>query len=365
MTDASDAPPPSRRLARFRYAAGQGARVAWYAAHYALLRQMTRGPSEKPEARQAPAEPQASPKAPPPDRAKVRAAFRALFDADRANIEAGLYPAPRDFNPTRLPALLEASRAFFEDAREVDARRRRGGVVEARSLDRSGRYPTYYLQNFHFQTDGWLSRRSARLYDTQVEVLFTGAADAMRRAALAEVAREIRGRDQRRVALLDVACGTGRFLEQVLDGYPRLKATGADLSPAYVDEAAERLAGWRSAQVLEANAESLPFTDDAFDIVVSIYLFHELPPRVRSLVAQEIARLAKPGGLVVFADSIQTGDDPNLDRMLQSFPAWFHEPYYTSYLSTDLDALWAETGLVKERGTLAFLTKVGTYRKSA
>jgi len=366
----SDAPssssPATRPLARIGYAAAQGARVAWYTAHYALLRAMTRGGGERPRD-DAPARSTAParPTAPPPDRAKVRAAFRALFDADRANIEAGLYPPPRDLDPTRLLRTLRQSRAFFADARAVEARRRRKDATEARALDRSGRYPSYYLQNFHYQTDGWLSRRSARLYDTQVEVLFTGAADAMRRAALAEIARAIRGTDQRRIALLDVASGTGRFLAQVMDAFPRLAATGVDLSPAYVEEASERLAPWPTAKVLEANAESLPFEDGAFDAAVSVYLFHELPPRVRRLVAAEVARVVRPGGLVVFADSIQTGDDPNLDRMLESFPGWFHEPYYASYLAEDLDALWAEAGLARERETLAFLTKVRTYRKPA
>lgn len=350
-----------RRLARARYAAAQGARVAWYSAHYALLRAMTRGAER--DVRKSAAIPQSS--APPPDRMKIRAAFRALFDADRANIEAGLYPSPRDFGPGKLMKALRQSRDFFADARLVNERRDRGGATEARALDPSGRYPAYYRQNFHFQTDGWFSRRSARLYDTQVEVLFTGAADAMRRIALAEVSREIRGKDQRKVALLDVACGAGRFLEQLMDAFPRVRATGADLSPAYVEEAAERLAPWPSARVIEANAESLPFDDGTFDVVTSIYLFHELPPRVRSLVAMEMARVVKPGGFVVFADSIQTGDDPNLDRMLEAFPGWFHEPYYASYLAEDLDAIWGEAGLVRERGMTAFLTKVRTYRKPA
>jgi ubiquinone/menaquinone biosynthesis C-methylase UbiE len=347
-----------RPFARLAYAAAQGARVAWYTAHYALLQRMTRGSAAAKPARPA------RPTAPPPDRRKVRAAFRALFDMDRANIEAGLYPPPRDLDPARLGSALRASRAFFADAREVDARRRRGGRTEARALGPPGRYPAYYLQNFHYQTDGWLSRRSARIYDTQVEVLFTGAADAMRRAALAEIARALAGRDQRGVALLDVACGTGRFLAQTMDAFPRLAATGVDLSPAYVEEAGEWLAPWPSAHVIEGNAESLPFPDGSFDLVAAIYLFHELPPRVRALVAAEMARVVKPGGLVVFADSIQSGDDANLDRMLESFPAWFHEPYYESYLATDLDALWGAAGLSRERATIAFLTKVRSYRKA-
>ena len=37
-----------------------------------------------------------------------------------------------------------------------------------------GRYPPYYLQNFHWQTDGWLSTRSARAYEYSTETLFSG-----------------------------------------------------------------------------------------------------------------------------------------------------------------------------------------------
>ena len=55
-------------------------------------------------------------------------------------------------------------------------------------IDREG-YPSYYLQNFHYQTDGYLSDLSANLYDLQVEILFNGAADAMRRRILAPLKR--------------------------------------------------------------------------------------------------------------------------------------------------------------------------------
>ena len=46
-------------------------------------------------------------------------------------------------------------------------------------------YPNYYVQNFHHQTGGYLSDLSANLYDLQVEILFGGSADAMRRRILA------------------------------------------------------------------------------------------------------------------------------------------------------------------------------------
>jgi hypothetical protein len=73
----------------------------------------------------------------------------------------------------------------------------------------------------------------------------------------------------------------------------------------------------------------------------------------------------KPGGAFVLADSIQTGDHPDLDRMLEIFPVGFHEPYFGSYLKEDFTALFAEVGLDVEESERAFLTKITRFRKRA
>jgi len=344
-------------LGRLRYAAAQGARVAWYFSQYALARRLS-GPFTPPD------EPSYQPKAPPGDRRQVWLSFLDLFAQDRANIEQGLYPAPRDIAPAKLPQALSQSLRFFEDLPKVDARRlaRRGVEVRERN-EALGRFPAYYLQNFHYQTGGWLTEDSARLYDTQVEILFGGAADAMRRIALGSLARALRGQDQRQLRHLDVACGNGRFLSQVLEAFPKLPVTGLDLSPPYVEEARRRLASWPQAELAVGLAESQPFPDAAFDSVSCVYLFHELPPKVRRQAAREIARVLKPGGVLVFADSLQTGDSSDLDRMLEVFPVGFHEPFYNSYLGEDLSGLFREAGLEPDEQRIAFLTKVLRLRK--
>jgi len=349
-----------RDMGRARYAAAQGARVAWYLSQYMLARRIS-GPFDRP------GEPKFQPQAPEGDQARIRQAFLDLFARDRANIEAGLYPAPDDVRVERALSAMRNSARFFRDLPKVDARRMERDGVEVRELakDERGRYPTYYLQNFHYQTDGWLSEGSAKLYDTQVEILFGGAADAMRRIALGSLARAIKGTDQRRVKLLDVASGNGRFLSQVLEAFPRMPVTGLDLSPAYCEEARARLARWSQAEIVNGAAEQAPFEDGAFDAVTCVYLYHELPPRIRRDVAREIARVLRPGGRFVLADSLQTGDTTDLDRMLEYFPVGFHEPYYGSYLKEDLVALFSEVGLVHEETETAFLTKIVRFRKPA
>lgn len=342
---------------RARYTIEQGARVAWYSAHYLAARRMSQ-PFDRP------GEPRFRPQAREGDQKRIRAAFLDLFAQDRSNIEAGLYPAPREFGVRQVLRAFERSAQFFADVPRVDARRvARAGAEVRRSNDTPSHLPAYYLQNFHYQTGGWLTEESAALYDTQVEVLFAGAADAMRRIALGSLARALKGRDQRGVRLLDVACGNGRFLTQVLEAFPRMPASGLDLSQPYVDTARGRLRRWRQADVIVGNAETLPMADASLDAATCVYLFHELPPRVRRDVAREIARVLKPGGVFVFADSLQTGDAADLDRMLEYFPIGFHEPFYGSYQAEDLASLFGEAGFVLEETRLAFLTKVMRFRR--
>ena len=190
-----------------------------------------------------------------------------------------------------------------------------------------------------------------------------GAAAAMRRAALAELVREVRGHDQRKVRVLDLACGTGGFMRQTLSALPKLALTGLDLSPPYAQAARENVSRWPQVEVVEGAAEALPFEDASFDHLISIYLFHELPPRVRPQVLTEAARVLKPGGTFIVADSLQFGDNPGVDGFLEYFPEGFHEPYYKGYLSWNFDPHMAQAGFTAEKLKLAFLTKVRVWRK--
>jgi ubiquinone/menaquinone biosynthesis C-methylase UbiE len=347
----------SSPLERIRYAATQGARVAWYMGHYYAAQPFYR-------AAKAGDERPAKPTRPTPGRDRMLADLAELFRRDLANVERGLYPHPDDAaaNPLRL---LRRSRKFFADLPEAARRRREGDAQEVSAQATHGALPDYFLQNFHFQSGGYLTEESAELYDMQVEVLFSGAANAMRRQALVPLAHAIRGRRQQDLSLLDVACGTGRFLGQVKTAFPLLPVTGIDLSHAYALEARRHLERRRGAGILIANAERLPFADASQDLVACVYLFHELPPKVRRIVAREIARVLKPGGRFVLVDTLQYGDRPDYDGLLEMFPVRFHEPFYASYVEEDLEALFGKHGLEPQGDDLAFLSKVSTFDKRA
>jgi ubiquinone/menaquinone biosynthesis C-methylase UbiE len=297
-----------------------------------------------------------SPAEPPPPEGFVRRAWREAFDKDARDVAAGLYPPMDD-----AAVGLRGAADVVSDARRVEDRRRRGAATEARAEAGSADgYPAYYRQNFHFQSGGWFTPESARRYESQVEALFAGAAGAMRRRALSLLAAAWRNSDHRGRRIVDLACGSGAFLADLSAAFPRAHLVGLDLSPPYLAEAGRR-SGVQT--LVQANAERLPFADGALDAVTCIYLFHELPPRVRPVVAAEIARVLKPGGLLAFADSIQPGDEPRLGRLLEAFPAYFHEPFYASYCDTDLERLFAAAGLAARDQDKAFLTKAMLFER--
>lgn len=355
--------PLERWSNRVGFAVRQTGRVAWYAGHGALMRRMVRRLESRPG---TPKRVVKKPSRPVVNMRRLLADVALLLRRDLANAEAGYYPMPdREDGP--LPGLLSQSRAFFRDVPEVVRRRQNaiGREVAEETGEASANRPDYYMQNFHFQSGGWMTEESARLYDMQVEVLFSGAANAMRRQALVPIAETLKGRDQRRMAFADIACGTGSFLRQVRQAFPRLPALAIDLSEAYAGEARHRLGSRPNVHPLVAKAEALPLADASLDIATSIYLFHELPPEVRRDVAREMARVMKPGGLYVFVDSLQTGDEPDYDGLLELFPGLFHEPYYAGYLDDDLITLFADAGLVIEGQSNAFLSKVLTLRRES
>jgi ubiquinone/menaquinone biosynthesis C-methylase UbiE len=344
---------------RLSYAVRQSGRVAWYAGQGALMRRMVnRLEAKAPEGRRR----ISPPTRPTPNLPRLLRDVAQLLSRDLANAERGHYPLPEDADGT-LPKLLKRSRAFFRDVPEVARRHRENSGLEVAEADPAAKRPDYYLQNFHFQSGGWMTEESAQLYDTQVEVLFAGAANAMRRQALVPMAEELRGRDQRKVAYADVACGPGTFLDQVRRAFPRLPALAIDLSEAYVRQAKRQLGPRPRVQPIVAKAEALPLPDASLELATCIYLFHELPPEVREDVAREIGRVMKPGGLFVLVDSLQTGDEPDYDGLLEVFPELFHEPYFRGYLEDDLERLFARFGFVSEGRSNAFLSKVVKLRK--
>jgi ubiquinone/menaquinone biosynthesis C-methylase UbiE len=346
---------------RVAYAASQLPRLAWYAGHEVVLRRLAAearrrsGNSTRPPVRSS---------VPAPNQRRIYADMLALLRQDMANVEAGIYPLPRDHDGSLLTRLYR-SRLFFEDLPEIHGRRERNGFQEVVDEKTRGRRPDYYLQNFHFQSGGWMTDASADRYDTQVEVLFKGTGNAMRRQVLPQLFEVFTGHNQRTLRLIDLGCGTGRVLDLVKQAWPRLPSLGLDLSEAYIRHARRHLSRCSRLDLVVANAEAIPAPDNSVDAVTSIFMVHELPPLVRRIVIKECERVLKPGGRLILLDSLQSGDEPVYDGLLERFPQSYHEPYYRSYLKEDFPAIARQCGLTHRRNVTTFVSKVMAFDKPA
>jgi ubiquinone/menaquinone biosynthesis C-methylase UbiE len=298
--------------------------------------------------------------------ASLRRRIEQLFDEDWQDAEAGLYP--REL----IEALPWREYALAAPKLLLDLPRTRARIRERRHDEvpehLAAQYPPYYARNFHYQTDGYLGHTSAELYDLQVELLFGGTADAMRRRLIPPVVRFAREQGegvgaQRPVKVLDVACGTGHLLRMLGAALPGARLFGVDLSPHYLARARETLPRELDVSLVCENAERLPFPDAHFDAATNVFMLHELPENVREHVLSEMARVVRPGGLAVVADSLQLHDAPELHRELHAFPDRFHEPYYHSYIRDDLAARVRDASLEVCGEKLAFLTKVVVARR--
>lgn len=97
--------------------------------------------------------------------------------------------------------------------------------------------------------------------------------------------------------VLDLACGTGivaRIVAPMVQ--PGGEVFGVDFNPAQITTARsiDSSIDWR-----EGDAESLPFTDQEFDLVVCQQGFQFFPDRVQTV--KEVHRVLKPGGRVGIA----------------------------------------------------------------
>jgi ubiquinone/menaquinone biosynthesis C-methylase UbiE len=289
-----------------------------------------------------------------------------LLEQDWQDAERGIYPAELLFDNPWEDFFRYYPLVWLDSTQSWERIREKRFQEFSPSIKTEG-YPKYYLQNFHYQTDGYLSDRSAHLYDLQVEILFNGSADAMRRRILAPIKQGLAQSFPANTAprILDIACGTGRTLRMLRGTLPQASLYGTDLSPAYLRKANQLLSELPGElpQLLQANAEELPYLDGYFQAVSSVFMFHELPPEARQQVIEECFRVLQPGGIFVICDSIQEADSPEFAPMMRNFPAMFHEPYYRHYTTDNLTERLEKAGFEAIATSVHFVSKYWVAQK--
>ncbi|MGB3237669.1 MAG: class I SAM-dependent methyltransferase [Geitlerinemataceae cyanobacterium] len=293
-----------------------------------------------------------------------------LLEADWQDAERGVYPASLLFDNPWEDFFRYYPLVWLDLPKIWDRTSRKQYQEFSPEIETEG-YPSYYVQNFHHQTDGYLSDESASLYDLQVEILFNGGADPMRRRILAPLKQGLAASfpevAPRQVRVLDVATGTGRTLRQIRGALPKASLYGTDLSPAYLRKANQLLSELPGElpQLCQANAEHLPYSDRYFHGVTCVFTFHELPPEARQRVIEECFRVLQPGGTFVICDSIQALDLPEFDPFMENFQAMFHEPYHRHYTTDNLVARLENAGFTDITMENHFMSKYWVARKNS
>ncbi len=101
--------------------------------------------------------------------------------------------------------------------------------------------------------------------------------------------------------VLDVGCGTGLLLAEILGRYPGLEVVGLDLSERMAAQAVHRCIPWSDrAWIVRGDSQRLPFREDTFDAVTCSHSFHHYPDQQR--VVEEMHRVLRPGGQLLLID---------------------------------------------------------------
>ncbi|WP_046864774.1 class I SAM-dependent methyltransferase [Microvirga massiliensis] len=108
--------------------------------------------------------------------------------------------------------------------------------------------------------------------------------------------------DLRNKQVLDVGCGTGALSRS-------LASLGARM--VGLDPSRESLAATRRSTpqvgLVQGRAESLPFMDSAFDVVVFLNSLHHVPPDLMAASLREAARTTRPEGLTIVIEPLPEG----------------------------------------------------------
>lgn len=165
--------------------------------------------------------------------------------------------------------------------------------------------------------------------------------------------------------ILDLGTSSGKNLVPYLDYFPDAEAHGIDVSAPllrYGHARAEQTG--RKIHFSQQNAEHTDFEDDAFDLIVSSFFFHEVPVPATKRILKECFRLLAPGGMMV---QMELPPHALCDAWRNFAWDWDtknnNEPSYTSFRSQNLPALCEGAGFAADSSFMVHIPDIASFGK--
>lgn len=175
------------------------------------------------------------------------------------------------------------------------------GAMGSVELDPNLPPPKYYRNiEIHHQPGNYHAEFAGVLYHTMIGPFLVHRDDHDEMGWA--LARGIPRGDYQRI--VDLGCGIGKSTLPYCDLYPEAEVIGVDYAAPML-KYGHRLAEARGKRIrfLQRYAESTGLPDESAELVVALWLFHELPRKARDATVREALRILRPGGVFAIMES--------------------------------------------------------------
>lgn len=291
-----------------------------------------------------------------------------LIQQDSERITAGLYPVSvlqPQWSTAHWYRLAQIwLNGYQNNSAGIIRSHRKDKILDLEDLESLRDIPEHYKRHYNYAGNNFLDPESINIYEHQMELIFLGSYDAMRRLVLAPLKKHFRFSEGEGLRFLEIGGGAGRMTKFIKQAFPKAKITLLDASSVYLKEAQKNLMSYNRIDFIQGDALDLPFKNGSFDVVYSSFLLHEMPLVRRKKTLIEAHRVLGDKGWLGVIDFIQNDDCRELNWVLEQ--PWFmsQEPHLKDYSMNSLSGLlnyigFSQVGL--ERG---FLGKVVFGEKS-
>lgn len=153
--------------------------------------------------------------------------------------------------------------------------------------------------------------------------------------------------------ILEVGTSSGHHTLAIADVFPHARISGIDPSIRMLEQA-QRVANERGLAWdlhIGVGEDMAMFADNSFDLVTAYAIHHEMPPHAIAAIFAEAWRVLKPGGDMVMADVVRTGDLDKMAAWRMDWAAkWGGEPFWRATARLDMAPMARDAGFIDVRG---------------